>query len=773
LIPIDMDGGTTSEPILKDKKKNSRPTRRELKDQLKTAKNKIVALEKENVFLHNRMGELSTELKKLETKLEAHKSGISGQSKPSPVSPSTIRSHASNLDSPTSRTTSQSMAGSTDSASPFSLSNGLPKKLSILRPPSPSLSSAETSEASPNNKIGSTKLKVRFKLDSGTFEAGNDEQAAAPLVLPYISSLSESEADHSASESTETVEYSLDKNRSSEEAHHLLFRMSKGENLEEAQLGEIAAAFFDDEPCLFDYLTNQEVRTVLPRTSQMNGELTTTAMSSNKSEKSGPLLFYAAPDFKQIHTSPFPAFTEQVSKIRFANGSSTILSLSILTFASTQSFLGFHLSRSTLKPGDDARLTLSLVGTASQLSHSFTVLIVIPHLSFSASRSSNQTILSSPPHPQLEQHAFYYCFGSKVQFETPKPDISAWKISLTQLIENTSISLLSTPTSSIYRANLLGASLTSRIFKRHDSLSDLTAFEKLVSLSNTLVHPNIASVIGISDKRPFRIISQSWRCSLTASLMATCIELSRLSPSTDLLSHNGPTESSLMSSSFSPYKLLESYGRHGIMAAEMRRGEVPMLLRLRDRIIIAQDVLASVLALHSSKLVHRDLCTDAFGMVDESYAILVEWLSAVETCSKFFPGKLAFSHQWVAPEVSATPASMPTTGIDIYAFGVILMDLTIGAPLSFALGSSNARLASFDTVFGAWSTSIFGGTLVEPSLSYVVIKNTTGKFNEMTTNGPLEKLCSLVALCCHSQPSRRPTLAQISNILENVMFMLS
>lgn len=542
---------------------------------------------------------------------------------------------------------------------------------------------------------------------------------------------------------------------------------------------------------------------------------------------SGPL-----PSPTEIHASPFPAFTEQVFKTRLVNLTQSDITLFVYTFASPGAFLGFSISRTKMRNfGDDSRLALTWVGTAMQKDLSALAIVIAVS---SANNCSDNIALQGMERGNTDESTFspkadfsaqnsktnignkcaqYYLFASTVDSSASHNDSKhenekVWKVNLTLMNESSS-ALSSSPLSSVCHATLLGASVTSRIFKRQASLSDIAYYERNLKIFAKLpVHPNIASVIGVSDKRPFRVISQHWSCTLSTSLMLTCMINGGEKNSPQFASKNRDIASKnrdMGLQPFSAFKLLESYGKANSRTRTMISmssptksnsrtsmspisGGLPCFSSsdLKSRLVIAQDVLNSVSLIHSCHFVHRDLGTGSFGMVSEDFAILADYISLAEvksalpsqlqtsssssSTSSSIP-KLVITHRWIAPELtSALHASGTphyTVETDIYAIGVILMDLVVGAPLSTALGAFD--LATFDFVFKQWSASVFHEGELERDLEFA---KEAFRAAEDAREEPIRKLVRLVSFCTHPTPSMRPTIPIISKVINSIICQL-
>jgi serine/threonine protein kinase len=230
-------------------------------------------------------------------------------------------------------------------------------------------------------------------------------------------------------------------------------------------------------------------------------------------------------------------------------------------------------------------------------------------------------------------------------------------------------------------------------------------------------------------------------------------------------------------------------------AARMGGIEIPKLSKLRDRIQLAQDACSALLKMHSAGYLHRNLSSNVFGIICSDYAVMVEFLDAIEEKAAAFPlPKVTPSHalSWQAPELMSSPDAPHTRETDVFAFGVLLFDLVLGAPVSNLLGSSDdpktiagsnsnpntssqiatstpSGTADFFAIFDTWCATVFGGPLLDVGLTHVVFRDSDTKATELIPNGPIQRLGALIALCCHHSPSKRPSPSLILASLETVL----
>jgi len=743
-----------------------------LKQELILANLKINDLEKENLTLRTISSDLKEQLSSLAIKLELQERG----STPAIRSSSFPFSSNSLLALPQQNhdklSSSQSMAGSTDE----STQNGAHNAVDFSVPPLSPASSSDSPSSSPNSiDLGSAPPLESSSLPFTPLVPVLELETSSSSSMAPFPSVSPSGARPSLPSSYPNHVNMASSHLEAERLRSLLVRLRKGEKVEEDDLVVLATQYFDSNPTVLDYLASQS-STIIP-TDPIQTNTSSTRSNSVPMRGFVPLRLgdcnlvgflepFSPSCFSCLHASPFPYFSEQASKIRLLNTTSENLHVTVHTFASNGCFLGFTLSRSSLRPNEDTRLSLSLVGTSKseQFALAFAVLTV-----YSISNAS-PSVRDSTPSSSASGRTQYFCFGSCVQLTPPSPEESAWKVRLTRLIENMSFPLLSAPTSTVYAANLLGAQLTSRMFKRHASLGDLLAFQRLVALASSLQHPNIASIIGVSDKRPFRIISQNWTCTLTTALAATYVtKIGRLYSR----QASSPRSIKMVDDPNSPVlHFLRKHGRESILAVDPATMKgVPILDDLKSRLLIALDVLAGISALHLSGRIHRDLSTESIGLASPTYALLVELASVVESSANTSSTPVLHTHRWLSPEISSNGAIASfsfSIATDIFAFGAILLDLIVGAPVSMALAVPQGP--SFDTVFSIWIDALSKRSPIpsEPSPNHD--DGETPYDNDETTH--FMRLSNLVHMCCFQRHGVKPSISTIEQEISAVVELL-
>ena len=765
----------TKEEELKAKAKDLRAKLRKTKKELKEAKTRIETLEKENY-------ELLENSNNLEKTLSALKTESTTRNLTRPTSTAASRSKAPSshpiLLLSISSTTNQPISGSMDSSSSTALQNDSIHLIPAARPSSPSLSSSDTSEGrSAIRQRPKPTSKVRFADTATTITSS----AAWPAPLRHLPPLHEEarSAPYPASNLGDSTTFNPD-------GGYLVARMKNGDVLDDEDLQDFAQLFFDQDASVVDFISSQQLQVVsqvrqlssssgrsrsptywsrsdplarsTPSCSESDSSEPGDISSSNSSSipSNNPWLGFLAPtpsDLLSIHSSPWDAFSEHSLRLCFRNISQSEVGINVHTFPSRGSFLGFTKSRSQLHPQNESFLSLCLVGTSLQRSLALSIVVAIQypavflHDSSPTRRVSHSLFPSSSP-TKVDQRSIlraqYYIFASNVEMVAPKRGHSAWKIALPELKE-TSTCILSTPFSVVKNATLLESSVSSRIFKSNPP-SDWNNCQRFIEVAKALPsHSNIISVIGVSEKRPFRIITQGWTCSLTSALMATC------APQRFSLTPPNIGE-------FSAADLLFSVTDDGLMPlgllnAQRNPADAMQLPSLSTRLEIALQILASISVLHEHNFVHRDLTTNSFGLVCDDYVLLVDLNSCLQS-ENLVPYQC--SSKWIAPEITL-PNSFSTFKSDIYALGVILFDLVIGAPLS-----TNLVNTTFDKVFDLWSASLFPSETVEGISSLSIPDSTSLGLSETVE----QRLSRLIASCCDPQPTRRPNLSVISRHLE-------
>jgi hypothetical protein len=792
---MENDASSATEARLRAKNARLRTKVKDYRIRLSSANSLIQQLQEHNLYLQRTITEHISQITSLKIQLETQDS-----QKTSSKRHKSFPRYSSKLLPPNLRyhediSLYQSHAGSNDSASTSASSNPaqeIKHRRSLPRPASPSHSTASTSEHSPNTKTPSAERKVRFKLEEEQLKSSSEDFAASMAGSASSGQWLSTEAERTTTE--RGIEFDP------EDIEMVMNKLKAGDKLSEEDLTFLFELWTEDSPELLNFIRHQTLAPSssnrkngatdsLNRALRQNGEpngfmgsmptaSSTTIDPSDSSSQSESriesmeelaqdaykdcLISFQRPTDSSTMLQAYPtscsSFELQWLKIRFENITSTPLSFRVYTFASSGSFLGFAFNKSLLHPSDLGLLELFLVGnTQSPLSISLAILEVIPNIVVrNGERNSSSGVKEALPESR------YYFFGSKSEMK-PNPSVQGWKVPVDRLASELEHQpIVKTPLNVVCRAKLLGAPVTSRRFVMQDSLADMASFDHLVSLLTNplLAHHNISSLIGVARKRPFRIISQHWSCTLSTSLRAT---ISSRPPAKD-----EPSASSTHHGIIT-FNVKELWERHAKAKIPLNdKSEVPILASLLDRVLVAQDILAALTCLHNANFIHRDLSTNSIGMVHQHYSLMVEMGSVLDlTAPKFL--KFLPSTSWVAPEIKSIDKH--TKESDIYAFGVLLMDLAVGAPLSIEIGST--RSYTFDQIFQQWQASIS----LEPTHNG---ERSTSKISAESSvhQPPLGSstaetlLCRLIELCCHPQPLQRPSLATISAEIDKILSFL-
>ncbi|GLU10219.1 hypothetical protein SLE2022_270390 [Rubroshorea leprosula] len=178
-------------------------------------------------------------------------------------------------------------------------------------------------------------------------------------------------------------------------------------------------------------------------------------------------------------------------------------------------------------------------------------------------------------------------------------------------------------------------------------------------------------------------------------------------------------------------------------------------LTWRQRVSIALDVARAVEYLHSlaqQSFIHRDLKPSNILLGDDMRAkvadfglvkIAPEGKSSVET-------RLAGTLGYLAPEYTAT--GKVTTKVDVFAFGVVLMEMITGRKaLDHTLPDENSHLVKW-----------FVGVLISKDNILTVVDETLNPNEETMTS--ISKVAEL-AVHCTRDPQQRPNMGYAVNVL--------
>lgn len=742
---------------------------RKLKARLKAANHRIDDLEKENHALTENSIQLSSRLQTLQSEYDALKQPISLMAQRDGNS-SSSRSYESTSHSLTlKKLSSQALHLKTtlvNSASSFAPPNDpihqMPKLLAPSRSPTSPYSS-HTQERKPSLS------KVSFSDRVTTIEAPKRQRKSKKRNTQLSEIIPDALSTESSGQiSIQDNSLSLESYR---EASDIVEKMRNYESLSELQIMAFAEMYFDKHPIILEFIANQPLNINFGSSNaahpsamrdRANSEgSSSTALFRRSNLFSSPTLPQESEDNHldswirfnmptprkptELFKSPCFAFQEQSDVLRFINCSSSEIYVNINTFPCQGAFLGFSMSRSRLLPQQDCRINLALVGNAIKTCNALLLISLVPK----SERPATSTIPSSSDTSDDPPCSQYYAFSCEVQMTKPKLELSYWKFSLAELKEHAN-EFSRTSMAIVSSATLQGAMLSCRKFISQSNVLDFGFFSRFLEIAYRLPsHPNLISVIGASDRRPYRILSPPWTCTLSVSLMATC--------------SRGSLEASEVGGEFPALNVLNSFSQGGELRSWLNSHDAPrdapLLADLHSRLVIAQDILAAVKELHAHQLIHRDLSTSSFGLCNESCAILVELSSCLEMDGKFVA--LPPSPQrWNAPETSS--AGGHTYESDIYSIGVILLDLAVGAPLSTTIAARG--FATFDEVFIDWQNFLDSSNYSQSN----GVSETSAEF-ALTSGAPLQRLATLIRYCCSPTPSTRPSLDIISNHLNSIV----
>lgn len=741
-----------------------------LKDELNTAKHRIQDLEQENLNLIENSENMKRELNGLKSTLHASKEPNSKTMgwtiNPSFPSSASLASHEMRLH-PLPNILGITAVDSSPTSSSFAPLNDPIHSLPKFVVPAQRVSPLSALDPQPSKK------KRRLPKTKAT--GGPKSTTSAELAQPSVKSkevfeLIPKSLEFDLDASKEIIE-SMDHCERSVEALELIDLMSREQVLEDDTLYLLAELFFDQDPTILQFISSQQLpkvnsslltgsKSTPTRTRKSWSQPNSTALQSMTSSIAPtgpdgtaltPWISFAAPvppSPLALFKTPFEAFQEQTYVLRFVNTSSSEICVNVLTFPSRGAFFGFSMSRSRLQPQQDCRLTLTLTGTAIETSNSLLIVSITKEAQKAAPKafslpSGSSTPTRSPSFLLDSPRAQYYLLGSQVEMTKPKTETPYWRFNLTELKETLPI-IYKTPIAIIAPATLQAASLTSRKFNSMNGLQEFANFSRFLEISSLLpLHPNIIQVVGASDKRPYRILSPSWMCSLSASLMNTCSQQSDDAPG----------------SNFQPLRIFQGGEARSWLVSHHGPPETPILSSLSSRIAIAQDVVTALSVLHSRKILHRDLSSCAIGLLSEREALLVELNSCLEIEGKNVPFSPAVP-RWQAPETSSS--GIHTIESDVYALGVLLFDLVVGAPLSTTFAANG--LATFDELLEEWQVAI-------SSKSSLSTLNETTESAEplLTMETAVQHFTSLIRCCCSLLPSNRPSLKTISKHLAIIL----
>ncbi|GLT49510.1 hypothetical protein SLA2020_230620 [Shorea laevis] len=176
-------------------------------------------------------------------------------------------------------------------------------------------------------------------------------------------------------------------------------------------------------------------------------------------------------------------------------------------------------------------------------------------------------------------------------------------------------------------------------------------------------------------------------------------------------------------------------------------------LTWKQRVSIALDVARAVEYLHSlaqQSFIHRDLKPSNIFLGDDMRAkvadfglvkIAPEGKSSVET-------RLARTLGYLAPEYTAT--GKVTTKVDVFAFGVVLMEMIAGRKaLYHTLPDENSHLVKW-----------FIGVLISKNTILMVVDETLNPNEETMTS--ISKVAEL-AVHCSRDPQQRPNMGYVQS----------
>ncbi|VVA92447.1 unnamed protein product [Arabis nemorensis] len=178
------------------------------------------------------------------------------------------------------------------------------------------------------------------------------------------------------------------------------------------------------------------------------------------------------------------------------------------------------------------------------------------------------------------------------------------------------------------------------------------------------------------------------------------------------------------------------------------------------RLIIALDVARGVEYLHSlahQSFIHRDLKSSNILLGDDMHAKVADFglVRLAPEGAQSIETKIAGTFGYLAPEYAVT--GRVTTKVDVYSFGVILMELLTGRKaLDGTKSEEEVHLAT-------WFRRMF---IEKDSFSKAIDKTIT--ITEETL-GSINTVAELASHCCAREPQQRPDMSHVVNVLVSLV----
>ncbi|KFK44514.1 hypothetical protein AALP_AA1G266600 [Arabis alpina] len=186
-------------------------------------------------------------------------------------------------------------------------------------------------------------------------------------------------------------------------------------------------------------------------------------------------------------------------------------------------------------------------------------------------------------------------------------------------------------------------------------------------------------------------------------------------------------------------------------------------LKWTRRLIIALDVARGVEYLHTlahQSFIHRDLKPSNILLGDDMHAKVADFglVRLAPEGAQSIETKIAGTFGYLAPEYAVT--GRVTTKVDVYSFGVILMELLTGRK------ALDANRSEEDVHLATWFRRMF---INKDTFSKAIDR--TMKINEETeeTIGSINKVAELASHCCAREPQKRPDMSHIVNVLVSLV----
>ncbi|KAL1198275.1 Receptor-like kinase TMK2 [Cardamine amara subsp. amara] len=178
------------------------------------------------------------------------------------------------------------------------------------------------------------------------------------------------------------------------------------------------------------------------------------------------------------------------------------------------------------------------------------------------------------------------------------------------------------------------------------------------------------------------------------------------------------------------------------------------------RLIIALDVARGVEYLHTlahQSFIHRDLKPSNILLGDDMHAKVADFglVRLAPEGTQSIETKIAGTFGYLAPEYAVT--GRVTTKVDVYSFGVILMELLTGRK------ALDDKRSEEEVHLATWFRRMF---INRDSFSKAIDK--TIEVNEETL-GSINKVAELASHCGAREPQQRPDMSHVVNVLASLV----